>query len=78
MSKSTYHIVLVLPHRYSDYIDYWVNDRKENDQGEKLHPALLAVTITIEAKNKREAESLASKSHPGHTVDSKATKRLGN
>lgn len=77
MSKSTYQVTVIYPDRRSDFYDFWEKGLKENTKGEVLHSALVAQTVDIEAGSKKEAEALALKKYPGHSIDAESTKRLG-
>ena len=77
MSKATYNVIAIHPGRRQDYMDFWKNGVKTNAKGEVLHPALLADSVTVDARNKEEAEALVRKSHPNYSIDSSATERIG-
>lgn len=77
MAKSTYDVVVIREGRDQDYRDFWIHGKKINADGEELHSALVGFTELVEAKNKREAESLVNAKYPGLTIDSEATNRLG-
>lgn len=77
MAKSTYSVVVILPGRFQDYTDFWKRNLLVNEKGEHLHSGMLAIGVTVEARNKAEAEALARKQYPNHTIDSDATARMG-
>ena len=77
MSKADYDVVAILPGRYNDYSDFWKKNVKVSSKGKELHPALLAITETVSAANKSEAERLVQKYYPQHTVDTAATQKHG-
>lgn len=77
MAKVMFTVVAIHPDRSTDYFDFWVRNKQSNDQGEELHPAMLSTTDMFEAHNKKEAEAMARKKYPGHTIDSAATERHG-
>jgi hypothetical protein len=73
MTKRSYGVIAILPGRSKDYYDFWSWGRTVNKKGEALHPAMLAESVMVEAKNKKDAEALVKKSHPKHSIDSAAT-----
>lgn len=77
MSKATFIVKVLHKGRERDYYDFWLRRVKENESGEKLHPALVGFTESVEAKNKMEAVALVREKHPGLQIDTEATERLG-
>lgn len=77
MAKSTHSVVATLPNRFQDHTDYWKRNLLVNGKGEHLHSGMLTIGVTVEARNKVEAEALVRKQHPNHTIDSDATAQLG-
>ncbi|MDP1772747.1 MAG: hypothetical protein Q8L15_10720 [Methylobacter sp.] len=77
MSKSTYIVVVIQEGRERDYSDFEKRGININAFGEQLHSGLLSFNVEVEAKNKQEAVSLVRKMHPGLSIDTDATQRLG-
>jgi hypothetical protein len=77
MAKVNFTVVAILPNRRGDYFDFWTRDVKENDRGEELHPGMLAITVSVDARNKLDAEAQVRKQYPNYSIDSAATRRHG-
>jgi len=77
MAKSTYSVVVIREGREQDYRDFWIRNKKVNSSGEELHSALVGFEETVDAKNKKDAESIVQAKHPNLSIDAEATHRLG-
>jgi len=77
MGKSSYTVTAILPGRERDYFDFWTRDVRTNAADEDLHPGMLAITVSVDAPNKADAEAQVRERYPKHQVDSAATKREG-
>ena len=75
MAKALYTVKIIRKNREKDYYDFWERGVEINASGEKLHSDLVGFTEDIEARNKKEAESLVSQKYPGLTIDVAATMR---
>jgi len=69
MSKSTFKINAIKLGMELKYREFWIGDKKVSADGTALHPAILADTDLIEAKNLAEAEALATKEFPGRKLE---------
>jgi hypothetical protein len=54
---------------YRKYHEFWVEGKTVPDDGTPLRTDELATVDIIEAKNYREAQSIAAKRYPGHTCE---------
>jgi hypothetical protein len=77
MAKATYLVVVIRKGREKDYFDFLSRDLKINANGEELHSDLVGFTEMVEARNKQEAVSIVEKKHPGLSIDTAASQRLG-
>ncbi len=77
MAKSTYSIVVIREGRERDYRDFWIKNKEENSSGEELTSDLVGFTESVEARNKKEAESIVKAKYPNLSLDTEATHRLG-
>jgi len=77
MSKATYSVAVIRKGRDKDYFDFWIHGLKTNSSGEELHSDLVGFVETVDAKNKQEAVLLVKEKHPGLSIDTEATQRLG-
>lgn len=68
MAKSTYKIVAIKPGMERKYREFWVEGKNVSADGSDLHPAMLADTDMVEAKNTAAAKSIAQKRFPGHIL----------
>ena len=69
MAKSIFKVNAILPGMDQKYREFWIDDKTTSDDGTELHPAMLAETDTIEARNRAEAEAMARAKFPGRTVE---------
>ena len=77
MSLATYSVVAIRKGREKDYSDFTKRDLQTNASGEELHSDLVGFTVSVLAKSKQEPVSLVRIMHPGLSIDTEATQRLG-
>lgn len=75
MEKAMYSVVVIRKDREKDYFDFWTRGNKTNASGEDIDSDLVGFTVTVQAKNKREAVSLVKQKYPGQSIDTEATQR---
>ena len=73
----TYSVVAVLPGRYRDYQAFHIRGETINENREPIDFAKLALTVTVAARNKADANAKVRKQYPDHTIDEAATDLLG-
>lgn len=76
MSKATYSVDAILPGRRQDYAVF-NRGVLVNDSGESLDSNMLALSVSIDANSKADAEAKVRAQYPEHSIDSAATQRLG-
>jgi hypothetical protein len=74
MAKSTYKITAIKRGMERKYREFWIEGKKVSNDGTTLHPAMLADTDMVEAKDFSVAESMARRLFPGRTLE---VSRLG-
>jgi len=77
MTKVDFTVIAILPGRRDDYFDFWTKEIKVNKRGEELHPGMLALSVSVVARSKSDAENQVRSQYPNHSIDSAATKRHG-
>ncbi|MGS0966928.1 hypothetical protein ACVCIH_06460 [Burkholderia glumae] len=74
MAKSLFKINAIKRGMERQYREFWIEGKKASTDGTALHPAMLADTDMVEAKNYPAAESMARQRFPGRTLE---VSRLG-
>jgi len=77
MAKANFTVIAILPGRSRDYFDFCERGVTVNASGEALNSNMLALTVSVDADSKADAEARVRRMHPNYTIDSAATSRNG-